>query len=333
VLLDRLRQLGPGPDRQIAPMVKVLLAWSADDVDQLEQLQTMTDDPDPAVARLALLWASHVYENVGNVPAARVAARRSLALCDDEQGPWMRALLSATVSGLAFQTGDLDEAAEYARAALPVLRALGAHEDHAQTHAMLAMLAVHGGRFDEAERIFDEVQDTQSAFAGPLELMWGRAELLLARGETDAGLDAYARAVSAIRERELPEVLARAAFAPWDVFAQAAFVAACARHGRRADDNRDELLRTARAALTHDGSVDVPVLGCAFFALGVWELTFGHRETGAALLAYADRFAYNRMLPSFDWCWATSLAQPAEIPSGSPAELRVPLRALLDGLA
>ncbi|MEV6964014.1 AAA family ATPase [Hamadaea sp. NPDC051192] len=332
-LLDRLRQLGPGTDPLTASMVAVLLAWCAEPDRQVERLQQMAEDPDPAVARLALMWASHAYENLGDLVASQAAAYRALELCDDEQGPWMRGLLSATISGLAFQCGDLPTAARYAEAALPVLRALGAHEDHAQTRALLAMLAIHEGRFDDAEQIFDEVagEDSANALPSPLELMWGRAELLLARGDIDAGLTAYTHALATIRAHGLGQ--ARAAFAPWHVFAHAAVVAAHVRHGRPIHDGRDELLHTAQTSLAHDGFVDVPVLGCALFALGVWELTFGDRATGATLLAYAQRFAYNRMLPSFDWRWATSLAQPAEIPPGDPAQLREPLRAVLAGVS
>ena len=76
--------------------------------------------------------------------------------------------------------------------------------------------------------------------------------------------------------------------------------------------------RTVAASAT---LIDVPVLGCALFALAVWELTFGDRTAGAELLAYADRFAYNRMLPSLDWTWARSLAEPPRIGPGQPAQL------------
>jgi hypothetical protein len=116
------------------------------------------------------------------------------------------------------------------------------------------------------------------------------------------------------------------------MFSRSALVAAFVRHGRPARADRDELLDSARTAAPGDTVVDVPVLGSALFALGVWELTFGDRTAGAELLAYADRFAYNRMLPSLDWAWATSLAQPARIGPGQPAQLRKAVHALLAGL-
>lgn len=334
-LLERLRELGPGSNAHVAPMVRVLLESFADADRQIERLVELTADPDPAVARVALLWTSHMYENLGDLAAARNAAERALELCDDTQCPWLRGVLLAGAAGLAFQTGDLVQAGRYARAALPVLGALGAYEDYAQTRGVLAMLALHEGRLDEAERIFEEIaaeDGVRALFAGALELMCGRAELLLAQGRTEAGLAAYAAAVAGIRDRGMPGIRMPAAYAPWVMFAQAALVAAFVRHGRPAREDRDELLRNAIAILGSDGFLDVPVLGSALFALAVWELTLGDHHAGAALLGYAERFAFNRMLPSLDWSWATSLAQPAEPAPGDPAQLRGALLAVLQAV-
>lgn len=337
-LLDRLRELGPGADPQIAPLVRLLVEWGWSVLDrELGRLEALAGDPDPAVARLALLWGSHAYENLGDLVAARTAAARALELCDDSNGPWTRAITSVTVSGLAFQTGDLVAAGHHARAALSVLRALGAYEDCAQARGILAMIALHEGRLDDAERIFDEMTAEDSAlalFGGAMELMCGRAELLLARGKTQEGLAAYETALASIRERRIPGAGAPGtAFVPWVMFAQSALVAAFVRHGRRAQSDRDELLSSARTIAAGDGNVDMPVLGCALFALAVWELAFADRAAGAALLAYADRLAFNRMLPSLDWAWATSLAQPADIGPGDPAQLREAVHAQLTSLS
>jgi tetratricopeptide (TPR) repeat protein len=316
-------------------MVRVLLA-GAESHGLVDRLVALGENPDPAVARVALLWVSHVYENLGDLPSSRTAATRALNLCDDSDGPWTRAALSAAVGGLAFQTGDLVEAERYARLALPDLWALGAHEDHAQTLGILAMIALHQGRLEESERIFDEVaaeDGGRALFRGAMELMCGRAELLLARGETEAGLAAYDTALAAIIERGMPGGQAPAAYAPWVMFARSALVAAFVRHGRPARADRDELMDGARTVAASATLIDVPVLGCALFALAVWEFTFGDRAAGAELLAYADRFAYNRMLPSLDWAWATSLGEPAGIGPGQPAQLLEAVHARLTSLS
>ena len=80
-LLDRLRELGPGADPQIAPLVRLLVEWGWSVLDrELGRLEALAGDPDPAVARLALLWGSHAYENLGDLVAARTAAARALEL-------------------------------------------------------------------------------------------------------------------------------------------------------------------------------------------------------------------------------------------------------------
>jgi predicted ATPase/tetratricopeptide (TPR) repeat protein len=331
---NRLRELGPGSNPTIAAAIRVLIDGFAvaKESGDLASLAALGDDPDPAVARLALLWTSHAHENLGDLAAARIAARRALDLTDDSTGPWMRGILSAMVGGLALHRGDWAEARIYIDQALPVLRTLGAVEDYAQTRANLAMVAVHEGRFNEAEAILDELaaeDGAQTVFGGALGLLCGRAELLLARGETDAGLAAYTQALAVLRNQAIDLPNLPDGMEPWLVLPQAALVAAYARRGLRAQDQRDDLLARVRNLTARGGFTDVPVLGCTLLALGIWELTFGARDAGARLLGYADRYAFSRMLPSLDWAWATSLAQPADIPPGTPAQLYESLHALL----
>jgi predicted ATPase/tetratricopeptide (TPR) repeat protein len=334
---DRLRELGPGSNPMIAAACRVLIDGFAvaKDTGDLARLAALGEDPDPAVARLALLWTSHAYENFGDLAAARTAALRALDLTDDAIGPWMRGILSAMVGGLALHRGDWAEARVYLDQALPVLRTLGAVEDYAQTRANLAMVAVHEGRFDEAEAILDELateDGAQSVFGGALGLLCGRAELLLARGQSQAGLAAYTQALAALRRQAVDLPNMPDGLEPWLVLPQAAVVASHARHGLRAQDQRDELLAKVRNFTARAGVADVPVLGCTFLALGIWELTFGDRDAGAALLAYADRYAFSRMLPSLDWAWATSHTPPADIPPGMPGQLYESVHEVLGAL-
>jgi hypothetical protein len=331
---ERLRELGPGSNPMVAAACRVLIDGFAvaKQNGNLASLAALGEDPDPAVARLALLWTSHVYENLGDLASARTAARRALELTDDSIGPWMRGVLSAMVGGLAVHRGDWAEARVFLDRALPVLRTLGAVEDYAQTRANLAMVAVHEGRFDEAEAILDVLaaeDGVQSVFGGALGLLCGRAEVLLARGQSQAGLTAYTQALAVLRKQTVDLPTLPDGLEPWLVLPQAAVVASHARHGLRAQDQRDDLLARVRDLTARGGLTDVPVLGCTFLALGIWELTFGDRGAGAALLGYADRYAFSRMLPSLDWAWATSLAQPADIPSGTPAQLYESVHAVL----
>ena len=74
-------------------------------------------------------------------------------------------------------------------------------------------------------------------------------------------------------------------------------------------------------------------VGQRVFGLAAWELVFGDKLIAAQLLTYADRFAFSRMFPSFDWGWATSLAQPADLPPRTQTELREDAHNLLTQLS
>ncbi|MCL2780120.1 MAG: transcriptional regulator [Actinomycetia bacterium] len=330
-VIARLRALGPGAtDPRVQANVRVVLALvgprepgSPPDADeagsgrgslstgQLAELLSLTDDTDPIVARVALSWASVMLENTGDLAGARAAAERVLALADDSDGPWAKAVSAAQLASFAMQAGDITQARRHAAAALPLLTQLGAWDDVAQTKTMLALIAIRLGELAEAERILAEVargEASQSIFGGTVIRLAGHAELLLARGQTDAGLAAYREAVAALRNRWLPGVDLPAAYAPWAVFPDAASIAAHCRVGR-ADEvraARDEL----RAVLIDllgdpDEFIDYPLLGCGLFALGVWELVAGgSREAGRELLGCAVAFAYNRIVPSLDLDWA-----------------------------
>ncbi|MFT4289036.1 ATP-binding protein [Nocardioides sp.] len=332
--LDRLRELGTGDDPQIAAMVRIMSEGGADGMfgTDLGNLEELVDDPDRQVARLARMWIAHAYENRGDLDAACELTRRALELCGDDEGPWMRTALTTQLSGFAANAGDVEEARRLAAAALPDLWALGAYEDHSQTRAALAILDLRRGRLDEAERTLAEVEreeGARSVFGGGVSLACGRAELLLARGEVAAGLAAYATAVAEMGARGIPGLALPPGFEPWVLYPQAALLAASVRHHERAEQVRDSLIAKVARSTERDGFPDVPIFGCVLFALAVWEASYGDKEAAAVLLAYADRFAFSRLLPSFDWDWATSLVTPAEIGDADATELREPVRAVL----
>ena len=338
--LDRLRELGPGEDPRVAPTVHVLLEGGPIGLlEGIDRMQRLGESDDPRVARLALMWLAHGYENDGDLPRARTAAARALALSDDREGPWMRAQLTSQLCGFALHAGDFPAAAAYAEQAMPILAALGAEEDYTQARTVLALVALHSGRYDDADRLFAEVETeegSQSIFGSALFLLCGRAELMLARGDVDAGLDAYADAVRLMRERGIPGLDLPVGFEPWVMFPQTALVVASARYGRRVEADRVELLGRAREMVGGAGLVDVPILGSAFFGLAAWELCFGDGRPAAELLAYAERFAFSRMLPGFDWEWALDRAGAERVDAARavlgerrPSELREEIGDLL----
>jgi tetratricopeptide (TPR) repeat protein len=306
-----LEQLGPGDDNpHVAGMVRLLLAREDDAGPVPEHLERLAADPDPHTACTALQWLSHWHENAGDPVTALGHAERALALVHPGDGPWRGAMLHAQLSALAAHLGDRRRAAEHARTALPVMARLGATDDEAQLRSLLALCAIADGRLDEAEAglgQIDRVADGATV-GGTAVHHIGLAELALARGDVRAGLAAYQEAVERVRELRFPGI-EPTGLEPWVLAGEASAVVAFAHHASAADEAagralfaacRERGLRYLREA---GAQIDVPVAGVVLFAVGAWALV---REAGpagdaVALLALAERFAYNRAVPTLAW--------------------------------
>src|SRR5262249_29261267 len=136
----------------------------------------------------------------------------------------------------------------------------------------------------------------------------GAAELLLARGDHAAGLAAYRDCAERMRELRFPGVEATG-LEPWVSFGEGAALAAHAYHATPAEEQHGRDLfaacgeRTLRLLGLADPYLDFPVAGLALFGLGAWALL---REAAPAVdaiavLALAERFAYNRVVPTMAW--------------------------------
>ncbi|MBZ5741112.1 ATP-binding protein [Nocardioides mangrovi] len=334
---DRLEALGSGdPGSRGSVSARVLLAARKDIAEErLDVLEELCTDPDRRVARLAMQWSAQFYENQGDVELSLRRGLEALAITDDGDGPWGTALIRAQLAGLAMQVGDTQEAMGYARDAIPVLDALGASEDVAQLKAVLAMGAIEIGDLDEAERIFDEIEADDAGagiFGAALILLCGRPELDLIAGRVDLGLQRFREAVTTLGARGFPELETMLGFEPWTLYAEAAAIAAHVHHGRQeeVEGMRRDLLTKAPEILTGMvGFLDFPVFGSILFALAEWELADDPDPERAVravrLLVYADRFGYNRQLPSL--AWDRGLAMAESVLPGEVARFR----ATLDG--
>lgn len=138
---------------------------------------------------------------------------------------------------------------------------------------------------------------------------------------------------------------------PWVLFGESATLAAYAYHGTTADEREArELARSCRtrvAAMLRDSGpqVDYPVAGAMLLALGAWSVLRAPAtpDVAARLLALAERFAYNRMIPTLAWerivPHAEALApgriaaERAELAGRTAAELPEHAVALLEQLA
>ncbi len=322
--LARLRQLGPdSPDPRVRALTRVLLAVSEVGLEGFARpgsLDELCSDPEPETARLALQFSTGALENSGLLPEAFAAARQSLALCDDTDGPWARALAQAQLAGLAIQVGDLPAARTYAEASLPTMEALQATEDLTQLRALLVVIALDGGRLDEAERLMAAIagdERNQSVFGGGVVVYCGGAELALARGDIEDGLARYRAGVVVLRDRVIRGADLPVEFAPWVIYPEAATIAAHVRYGHAAvvAEMLGDLVEKLRHLLAGEsGFLDYPVAGTVIFSLALWELARADLdedevERAIRLLVLADVFGYNRTLPSLGWALPAKLAE------------------------
>jgi predicted ATPase/DNA-binding SARP family transcriptional activator len=336
-----LRQLGPDPDDDVylSGLIRVLLAydpadagssqdWSAGDATAgggipgfPERLAALAADPDRHTAAAASQWLGHERENAGDPVGAIEATQRVLALVRDEDGPWSRAMPHGLLAELSMQVGDHAAAVEYAAIALPVMRRIGATDDELQLRTLLVFCAISEGRLadaaDELDRT-DQIAESETAFGSAAFRQVGRAELALASGDLGAGLKLYREHTLRMRRTELPG-LTRTGIEPWALLGEAMALNAHARYAAGDDIAHGEALfracrtGTPRVITSENPNLDYPASGLVLFALGAWALLrrAAPAEDALRLLALADRFAYNRMIPTMRWERITPAAEEA----------------------
>ena len=336
-----LRQLGPGPGGNVylSGLIRVLLAYDSAGVDSFphrfaadaadwagtpgfpERLAVLAADPDRHTAAAASQWLGHERENAGDLVGAIEAAERVLALVRDEDGPWSRAMPHGLLAELRMHTGDSAAAVEHARTALPVMQRIGASDDELQLRNLLVFCAIGEGRLaDAADELgrMDQIAESATAFGSAVFRQVGRAELALAAGDLGAGLEMYREGAARMREIELPGIT-RTGEEPWALFGDAMALSAHARYAAGDDIARGEALfrvcrtGTLRVMTPENPHLDYPALGMVLFALGAWSLLrrAAPAEDALRLLALADRFAYNRMIPTMRWERITLAAEEA----------------------
>ena len=330
-MMALLRQLGPDPGGNVylSGLVRVLLAYdsvdsgsfphrfAADAADWAgtpgfpERLAALAADPDRHTAAAASQWLGHERENAGDPASAIEATQRVLALVRDEDGPWSRAMPHGLLAELTMHIGDHAAAVEHALTALPVMQRIGASDDELQLRTLLVFCAIGEGRLadaaDELGRV-DQIGESATAFGWAAFRQVGQAELALASGDLGTGLEMYRECAARMREIQLPGI-SLTGMEPWALLGEAMALSAHAGYAAGDDVAHGEaLLRVCRAGalrvMTPDNPhLDYPASGLVLFALGAWSLLrqAAPAEDALRLLALADRFAYNRMVPTMRW--------------------------------
>lgn len=310
-----LRRLGTGAgsDMRLSGLATAMLACDpADPAAILPRLEQLAHDGDRETAAAACYWLSSLRENAGDPLGAMEAAERALELASDDDGPWATAMPRAMLAQLTMHVGDRSAAARHARAALPVMRRLGAGDDEIQLRSLLVFCAIADGKMAEAEAELASmagVSENRSGFGSEVFRHVCHAELLLAYGDRTAGLSALRDCLVRMRDIEFPGV-PRTGLEPWTLFGSSMVLAAHAHHATAGEEEayghalfRESRTDALRALGADDAGRDYPVAGMLLFALGSWCLLRRAAPAPDAirLLVLAERFAYTRAVPLLMW--------------------------------
>ncbi|MEU5262945.1 BTAD domain-containing putative transcriptional regulator [Amycolatopsis sp. NPDC021455] len=293
--LVALRRLPPAaPGTPVHAAEAVLRTVAAPD---FAPLFALCDNDDPLVAALAEGVASYAWPALDDPERAVAAAERMVAVFDERDSPWLRAVAHARVGELCLELERGAEARRSLGTVLAVLDETGTWPGAARIRGALVLACLQTGAIDEAEHWLEQAMLTGgSEVAGASMVDVGaRAEILLARGDADTGLRLWRQAAERLRSTKDTGPGADG----WMWETQAVAVVAHAGHGRLelVTEITGELPR-ALPGLLEDPGTSVPVCGALLLALALADLdraeTAGERAAAVRLIALAERFRYAR---------------------------------------
>ncbi|EOD58423.1 ATP-binding protein, partial [Amycolatopsis vancoresmycina] len=319
--LAALRRLPPAaPGTLVHAAETVIRAVAAADFGPLFAL---CDDDDPLVAGLAEGVAGYAWSALEDPERALAAAERMVAVFEHRDSPWMRAVAHARVGELCLELERGEDARRSIGTVLAVLDETGTWPGAARIRGALVLAQLQVGAIDEAEHWLERAMLTGGGEAAGASMVdvGARAEILLARGDTDTGLRLWRQAAERLRSTKDTGPGADG----WAWETQAVTVVAHAHH-RRLDlvtEITGELPR-ALPGLLGDAAMSVPVCGAVLLALALADLdraqTPGERAAAVRLVALAERFRYARGFhPTMSSARIRALAEQADKPAYADA--------------
>ncbi|WP_158847863.1 ATP-binding protein [Saccharothrix deserti] len=328
--LVALRRLPPAPPDTLIRATGIVLRAVAGGSD-LSALHALCDSDDPLTAGMANAAAGYFFESDNDLDSALKAARRMLAAFENRGIPSMRAFAHSRIGELCLQIDRADEARRHLGVALSVVEELGAWASATRLRWALVLANLGCGAVDEAEHWLEQaVRGGWDEAAGALMFDVGvRAEILLARGDVDAGLRLWRRAADRLRDTGSP-VSGGGLPSPalWALEVRAVTVIAHAHHGRLhlVEEIAGELphalsrMITDSLARSPESFVDLPVCGALLLAVAMVDLERGERtgdaratRSGVRMIALAERFGYLRgFQPTMSAARAGNTAEQAD---------------------
>jgi tetratricopeptide (TPR) repeat protein len=189
--LVTLRRLPPTPPNTLVRAIAIALR-AASDAPRSDRsaLHVLCDSDEPLLAGVANWFASYLWESEGDQDSALKAAERMREAFENRGTPWMGAIAHSRIGELCLQVDRGDKARRHLRVALLVAEELGAWGSAVRVRWALALANLQLGAIDEAEHWLEQVAlNRADEPVGVFSFNLGaRAEILLARGEVEAGL-------------------------------------------------------------------------------------------------------------------------------------------------
>jgi tetratricopeptide (TPR) repeat protein len=323
--LIALRRLPPAPPDTLIRAAAAVLDAASEDRSALYEL---SDSDEPLVAGAANVVVSYFWENQGDLDSALKAARRTLDAFEQRQLPYLEASAHARISELCLQVERGEEARRHLLAVLPVLERLGNWSGLVGIKWWLMLASLQVGDVDEAEHWLERTAPPRADEPiGTLTYGLGvRAEILLARGELEAGLRLWRRAIELLTNAEEPifGLEVDPGSDQWTLEAKAVTVVAHAQHGRLdlVEELTGELPSTLSTMLEHPMAnpppylMELPIAGGLLLALAMVDLDRGATGSGARMIALAERFRFLRNFqPTMSSARARHAAEQADRPA------------------
>ncbi|RNG08891.1 ATP-binding protein, partial [Streptomyces botrytidirepellens] len=347
--LVTLRRLPPAPPDTLLRATAVVLSAVPEMLPpRYDVLRKLCDSERPLVVGIAECVATYVWEYEHDIDGALASARRMIAALALTDNPSIQVMAHSRLSELCLKLGEGEAAYGHLRTALETLRRLGGEHDYIGIRWGLASACLQRGDPDEAEYWLRQAEGDsvrqQDAFYSPD--LGVRAEIALARGQTEAGLGLWRRAVARMFEAGSPY-----GGDPWvDQWALQIHSAAVTAH---AHAGRPELVaeeaERLRTLLSGPSCppMELPVLGTVLHALGMAGLASGNGSgdaSGVRMIALAERLRVLRdFQPTMSAARARRAAEDAHGAAYADAvleyaalgrdELREAARALISGRA
>jgi predicted ATPase/DNA-binding SARP family transcriptional activator len=330
--LIALRRLPAAPPDTMVRAVAIVLDGAAED---RSALFALCDSDEPLVAGAANSIVSYFWENEGDLDGALKRARRALDAFESREVPYLAAAAHGRIAELCLQVERGDEARRHLLAMLPVLERLEAWSDVTGLQWWIVLANLQLGDVDEAEHWLEQTAPPRADEpVGTLSYGFGAyAEILLARGEVEAGLRLWRRAVELLANAEEPifGLDVDPILEPWTLEAKSVTVVAHAQHGRldlveglvgELPDRLSTLLMNP-SANPPPYLMELPVCGGLLLALGMVDLARGAQagdqraaRSAARMIALAERFRFPR---NFQPTMASTRARHAAEQADRPA--------------